>query len=216
MESQNILCFMCEKFIPPSQLQTHLKQEKLNWTVNNKTQFNCPEEYYLLLKTNKAKLSLNSEEIIQFNNLISTKKKKQKEEKKKLNALQKSINKPKINPNLPRRMPGERPRMLICALCGKEYGSLSLPIHQRKCKEDFNLMQSILPKNERRNADEVIKNFQQKTTISGKGQYDIDNLNEEAFKSYNELALVPCKNCGRTFLPDRLVVHLRSCRKKIK
>ena len=113
-------------------------------------------------------------------------------------------------------MPGERPRMLVCALCGKEYGSLSLPIHQRKCKEDFNLMQSILPKNERRNADEVIKNFQQKTTISGKGQYDIDNLNEEAFKTYNELALVPCKNCGRTFLPDRLVVHLRSCKKKIK
>ena len=26
--------------------------------------------------------------------------------------------------------------------------------------------------------------------------------------------LVPCPNCGRTFLPDRLAVHQRSCRPK--
>jgi len=24
---------------------------------------------------------------------------------------------------------------------------------------------------------------------------------------------MPCRNCGRTFLPDRLEVHLRSCDK---
>ena len=38
--------------------------------------------------------------------------------------------------------------------------------------------------------------------------------NDEAFKDWNEKALVPCENCGRTFLPDRLVVHLRSCKPK--
>lgn len=39
-----------------------------------------------------------------------------------------------------------------------------------------------------------------------------DKFNEEAFKSYNETALDRCPNCNRTFLPDRLVVHLRSCK----
>ena len=36
--------------------------------------------------------------------------------------------------------------------------------------------------------------------------------NEKAFKNYNEKALEPCPNCGRTFLPDRLIVHLKSCK----
>ena len=42
----------------------------------------------------------------------------------------------------------------------------------------------------------------------------MDKYNDEAFKNYNEKALVPCQNCGRTFLPDRLTVHLRSCKPK--
>ena len=45
------------------------------------------------------------------------------------------------------------------------------------------------------------------------GDYNFDEYNEEAFKEFNEKALVPCHNCQRTFLPDRLVVHLRSCNK---
>lgn len=48
---------------------------------------------------------------------------------------------------------------------------------------------------------------------SGKnGSYDLDQFNDEAFQNYNE-NLDPCPNCGRTFLPDRLIVHLRSCNK---
>ena len=41
----------------------------------------------------------------------------------------------------------------------------------------------------------------------------MESYNDEAYKSYNEKALDACPNCGRTFLPDRLVVHLRSCNK---
>lgn len=43
----------------------------------------------------------------------------------------------------------------------------------------------------------------------------MQQYNEEAFKDWNEKALVPCENCGRTFLPDRLTVHLRSCKPKV-
>lgn len=38
--------------------------------------------------------------------------------------------------------------------------------------------------------------------------------NEDAFNNFNTKALEPCEFCGRTFLPDRLIVHLRSCRPK--
>lgn len=41
---------------------------------------------------------------------------------------------------------------------------------------------------------------------------DLDAYNNEAFQNYNEKALLPCPGCGRTFLPDRLEIHLRSCK----
>lgn len=36
--------------------------------------------------------------------------------------------------------------------------------------------------------------------------------NEEALKNWNDKVLDKCPNCGRTFLPDRLLVHLKSCK----
>lgn len=42
---------------------------------------------------------------------------------------------------------------------------------------------------------------------------DMQEYNDEAFKQYNEVSLMPCHNCGRTFLPDRLTIHLKSCDK---
>ena len=42
---------------------------------------------------------------------------------------------------------------------------------------------------------------------------DMSSYNDEALKNYNDKALDACPNCGRTFLPDRLLVHLKSCNK---
>ena len=68
------------------------------------------------------------------------------------------------------------------------------------------------PKKERRPLPQPPSNFDD--IIVGKvDMNDLDKYNDEAFKEYNEKALVPCEHCGRTFLPDRLVVHLRSCAK---
>lgn len=47
-----------------------------------------------------------------------------------------------------------------------------------------------------------------------KGFYDLDALNEAAWTSALS-QLVPCNICGRTFLPDRLIVHQRSCKPKV-
>ena len=42
-------------------------------------------------------------------------------------------------------------------------------------------------------------------------QKEIENYNEQAYNKWDQEALIPCKNCNRTFLPDRLEIHLRSC-----
>ncbi|CAD2215991.1 hypothetical protein AGDE_16333 [Angomonas deanei] len=44
-----------------------------------------------------------------------------------------------------------------------------------------------------------------------KAQYT-DAYNQAQMEAFNQNALSPCPNCGRTFLPDRLQVHLRSCK----
>jgi hypothetical protein len=38
-----------------------------------------------------------------------------------------------------------------------------------------------------------------------------DQMNEAAWEASKAL-LIPCQNCGRKFAPDRLPVHLKSCK----
>ncbi len=40
---------------------------------------------------------------------------------------------------------------------------------------------------------------------------DRDRFNQAAYESA-QAQLLPCPNCGRTFAPDRLPVHQRSCK----
>jgi hypothetical protein len=47
----------------------------------------------------------------------------------------------------------------------------------------------------------------------GKGSYDVNAFNEAAYESAKS-QLLACENCGRTFNPDRLPVHQRSCKPK--
>ena len=51
--------------------------------------------------------------------------------------------------------------------------------------------------------------------ISATGQYDVNAMNDAAYQSAMS-NLVPCPNCARTFNPDRIDVHLRSCKPKPK
>jgi 16S rRNA U1498 N3-methylase RsmE len=41
----------------------------------------------------------------------------------------------------------------------------------------------------------------------------MQKYNEDALTNWNDNVLEACPNCGRTFLPDRLVIHLKSCKK---
>jgi len=105
-----------------------------------------------------------------------------------------------------------RPQGIMCYICGREYFSKSIEIHIKQCKEAWLRDENLKPKSKRRKMPEPPKNFDDiccgKITEESKDQY-----NEEAYKEYNEKALEPCPNCARTFLPESLVKHLRSCGK---
>lgn len=103
-------------------------------------------------------------------------------------------------------IPPRRPGLRVCYICGKEFGSQSLPIHEPKCLEKWHIENSKLPKHLRR-APPV-----KPQALSGKFS-SIAAENEAAAQSF-QAQLQPCQNCGRTFLPDRLLVHQKSCKLK--
>ncbi|XP_068783049.1 zinc finger protein 474 isoform X2 [Struthio camelus] len=102
-----------------------------------------------------------------------------------------------------------RPPTVICYICGREYGTKSISIHEPQCLKKWHQENDMLPKHLRRPEPKK----PDITSIQAKGFYDLDSLNEAAWTSAQN-QLVPCDICGRTFLPDRLSVHQKSCKLK--
>lgn len=216
----DIICFVCDKYFSLPQLQNHVNKCKINYETQNHLHLILPDEYPILFEAIKAGVPPDSDEIENFNRMIEEKSVKYgksiatAQEYREMNKnFMETIKKSKSPPKV-KRNPGERPRMLICPLCGREFGTMSLPIHLKSCKEKFNREQEQLPKNMRRSADKILASYNQNNAkLQASGNYNMDQLNNEAFDTYNQQALVKCENCGRTFLPDRLIVHQRSCLK---
>lgn len=104
-------------------------------------------------------------------------------------------------------IPSRRPGFRICYICGREFGSQSIAIHEPQCLEKWRIENSKLPKHLRRPEPSKPQ------PVGGSGAYNLQAANEEAFQSA-QAQLLPCEHCGRTFLPDRLLVHQRSCKPK--
>ncbi|KAM9368034.1 zinc finger protein 475 [Phaethornis superciliosus] len=102
-----------------------------------------------------------------------------------------------------------RPPTVICYICGREYGTKSIAIHEPQCLKKWHQENDMLPKHLRRPEPKK----PDVSPLQAKGFYDLDSLNEAAWISAQS-QLVPCDICGRTFLPDRLIVHQRSCKPK--
>ncbi|KAM5299094.1 zinc finger protein 474-like [Ctenodactylus gundi] len=102
-----------------------------------------------------------------------------------------------------------RPRTVVCYICGREYGTKSISIHEPQCLKKWHIENNLLPRQLRRPEPKK----PEVRTISAKGFYDLEALNEAAWTSAQS-QLVACNICGRTFLPDRLIVHQRSCKPK--
>jgi hypothetical protein len=77
-----------------------------------------------------------------------------------------------------------------------------MPIHLEQCLELYNQRQAQLPPNERRPPPVA-------PTSSTEG-LDVAQYNEMANAAL-EANLETCEHCGRTFGPDRLAIHQRSC-----
>jgi len=105
----------------------------------------------------------------------------------------------------------KKPKAVMCYICGREFGSASIEIHLKSCKKKWDVEQSAKPPKERRPCPEPPKNFDDIITGNVNAN-QLEDYNNDAFKQYNDKALEPCPNCGRTFLPDRLIVHLKSCK----
>ena len=220
MNKGDILCFVCDNFFPIDQLQNHVNKCKVIYEQQNKCHLIIPDEYKIILDAYKGGVLPDQEELENFNRMIDEKSIKYGQsfatnaEFREMNKEFTETLKKSKEPVKEKRLPGQRPRMLVCPLCGREFGSMSLNIHMKSCKEKFERQQRDLPPNQRRNADKIIANYNANNArLHAGGNYNMDALNQQAFDQYNNDALVKCEYCGRTFLPDRLAVHQRVCAK---
>uniref|UniRef100_A0A8C9MPT9 C2HC/C3H-type domain-containing protein n=1 Tax=Serinus canaria TaxID=9135 RepID=A0A8C9MPT9_SERCA len=97
------------------------------------------------------------------------------------------------------------PPFKVCYICGREFGSQSIAIHEPQCLEKWRIENSQLPKHLRRPEP------RKPEVLTGSGSYTLTDENEAAYYSA-QAQLVPCRKCGRTFFPDRLPVHERCCK----
>lgn len=104
--------------------------------------------------------------------------------------------------------PPRKPQTVVCFICGREFGTKSISIHEPQCLKKWELENSRLPKHLRR-PPPVKPNIL--PSLPGQGGSDLERMNQLAYES-SQKQLVPCRNCGRTFLPEKLEVHLRSCK----
>lgn len=104
-------------------------------------------------------------------------------------------------------MPPPQRKTLVCYICGREFGSHSLTIHEPQCLKKWHAENDKLPKEQRRKAPVKPSIL---PGIGGNGN-DQDRFNQAAWQSAQS-QLIPCDNCGRTFAPDRLSIHQRSCK----
>lgn len=99
--------------------------------------------------------------------------------------------------------------LVVCYICGREFGSKSIGIHEPQCLKKWQSENENLPPEQRRPVPvkpEILP------AIGGVGgKVDRERFNEMAWQAA-QANLVECENCGRTFQPDRLAVHKRSCK----
>ena len=99
-------------------------------------------------------------------------------------------------------MPAPATRM--CHICGRQFGKSSIDIHIPQCLKKYEAAQLQLPPEQRRPAPAAPV-----LLAPSKGVSDAA-YNDAAYQAL-EANMAECEHCGRTFAPDRLPIHQRSC-----
>ncbi|KAK9862143.1 hypothetical protein WJX84_000129 [Apatococcus fuscideae] len=101
------------------------------------------------------------------------------------------------------------PRMLMCYLCGREFGSTSLAIHVPQCQKKWLDQEAQKDPRERRPLPEAPK--QLAGGAAPKTAKEIAEYNSLANKQFEEKSMNGCPYCGRTFRDEAWVKHQNIC-----
>lgn len=102
-----------------------------------------------------------------------------------------------------------RPQMLMCYLCGREFGSRSLPIHIPQCEKKWLASEAAKPKSEQKPLPKRPERLNEVMTVGA-----IKNkasFNEEMYSNWDSDVLDRCQWCGRTFTTSAMKSHAKSC-----
>lgn len=82
----------------------------------------------------------------------------------------------------------------------------SFAIHEVQCRELFEKREALKPPKERRAcpSDPLVGRSHDLKSL--------DAINAASQESWSAGALAQCQNCGRKFLPEKLIIHNKSCR----
>jgi hypothetical protein len=121
------------------------------------------------------------------------------------------------------------PKTRICYICGRQYGLHSYEIHLKQCKDLWIAREAHKsdPRERKKlpedpalrlqgggaggSAEGEVSAAKAVSAPSGAGAPSLDELNKLASAAFNTEALDTCAYCGRTFLPEKLITHNKSC-----
>lgn len=97
------------------------------------------------------------------------------------------------------------PKARTCYICGRPTLLPGYDIHVMKCREIFEQREALKPAKERRACPR-----DPYASSGGRGFQSLDEENEVIHQNWKS-SLPQCVNCGRSFLPEKLPIHQRSC-----
>lgn len=121
---------------------------------------------------------------------------------------------------------GSGPKTRVCYICGRQYGLSSFNIHVPQCKELWIKREEKKDPKERKpvpldpllqsqsasdNKPASVSENHVNDNRSENGGMSLEEINRISSEAFNTSALNRCEYCGRTFLPEKLVIHNRSC-----
>ena len=132
------------------------------------------------------------------------------------------------------RVPKTKPPTVVCYICGREYGTKSISIHEPQYLKRFETENQKLPINKRKPLPKKLVEERTKVArfvsvedemvmISAQSadhhpykdlvDETMDFIFQQCYSDF-ECKLVPCKRCGRRFAPDRHKIHEPNCSAK--
>lgn len=133
-----------------------------------------------------------------------------------------------ISDNTRQLAPG--PKARVCYVCGRQYMLHSFDIHIKQCKELFLAREALKdPKERKKLPEDPMEKLgfnggqspEKRSSSDAAGAaspspantegLSLDEINRMATEAFNNEALSRCAFCGRTFLPEKLAIHNRSC-----